>query len=270
MSPQKRLDPFSSSSGDITLRHDPAKLRILSRVVYCADGRCQRERTVFCPQKNKRLDVNVCQSCVRFDTFGLDSSTGKVDHIRCWPHPMHGHDNPKDDCQSPPLLAIDVMTQDVICVSPDCDLERLKTIMKEHGIGGVPVVDEHKIPVGFVSKKDLLGERIERVVSSRSDPINIRTAGGYLEQVDPSETERLSRVLVADVMTRRVQTLPVSGTISQAAGVMAEQDIDRLPVVAPDGEVIGLISAQDILRWLGEAGGYGGLAGAAEQKKLRI
>src|SRR4029079_18434500 len=51
-----------------------------------------------------------------------------------------------------------IMTTDVICVQPDVSIESVTRLLLERGISGVPVVDADGVPVGLVSKTDLLRE----------------------------------------------------------------------------------------------------------------
>ncbi|HSN97048.1 MAG TPA: CBS domain-containing protein, partial [Candidatus Nanopelagicales bacterium] len=45
-------------------------------------------------------------------------------------------------------------------------------------------------------------------------------------------------------------------SIAQAAGLMAYEGVHRLPVVDDDWQVVGVVSALDVLHWLGQRSGY--------------
>jgi len=57
-------------------------------------------------------------------------------------------------------------------------------------------------------------------------------------------------------MTPLTFTVDESTSLSQAASLMAYQQVHRAVVVSEDGMVIGMVSAIDILRWLGQRDGY--------------
>jgi CBS domain-containing protein len=59
-----------------------------------------------------------------------------------------------------------------------------------------------------------------------------------------------------DVMSPIVLALHESSNIGQAASLMAFEGVHRLPVVADGGEVVGILSALDVLRWFGRRSGY--------------
>ena len=50
-----------------------------------------------------------------------------------------------------------------------------------------------------------------------------------------------------DIMTKRVETLRQRDTIHFALTTMAENDISAIPVVSPDGKILGMISQRDII-----------------------
>lgn len=53
---------------------------------------------------------------------------------------------------------------------------------------------------------------------------------------------------VRDVMTREVLTLAPEATIAEAEERFARHDYDALPVLAPDGSLLGIVSKLDVLR----------------------
>ncbi len=53
------------------------------------------------------------------------------------------------------MRAADIMTTDVITISPDASVKKLAKLLSDHGISGVPVVDSDGKLVGIVSEGDL-------------------------------------------------------------------------------------------------------------------
>lgn len=129
------------------------------------------------------------------------------------------------------------MTTDVVCVSPDLPVEALAMLLLERGIGGVPVVDGDGVPIGVVSKTDL-----------------VRARRGLFD----------AGTTVGDIMMALAFTLPAHESIARASALMAFEGVHRIPVVSDEGKVAGLLSSLDVLRWLARHDGYlGQVPGAA-------
>ncbi len=69
------------------------------------------------------------------------------------------------------MRAMDVMTTNVITVSPDTSVQEVAKILSERSISGVPVVDAQNRLVGIVSEGDLL-HRVETGTERRPDRRN--------------------------------------------------------------------------------------------------
>lgn len=122
----------------------------------------------------------------------------------------------------------EVMSREVLCVTPDVPIESLVHLLVERRVSGVPVVDPSGHPVGVASKSDIAalkaGEEHGRVVS--------------------------------DIMMPIAFTVVESASLSQTAALMAYEGVHRIPVVSVTGQVIGIISALDVARWLARRDGY--------------
>jgi IMP dehydrogenase len=113
--------------------------------------------------------------------------------------------------------AEELIERKVVSVEPDATVSDVERLMIEHGIGGVPVVQEGKI-VGIVSRRDV------RAIVSRRGGENIQT-----------------------IMTRRPITAEENITMDRALEVMYTNKVERLPVVNAEGKLLGIITMQDLL-----------------------
>ncbi len=113
--------------------------------------------------------------------------------------------------------AEELIERKVVSVGPDATVSDVERLMIEHGIGGVPVVQEGKI-VGIVSRRDV------RAIVSRRGGENIQT-----------------------IMTRRPITAEENITMDRALEVMYTNKVERLPVVNAEGKLLGIITMQDLL-----------------------
>ena len=113
------------------------------------------------------------------------------------------------------------MTTRVICARRDVRLDTVVRLLVEHHIGCIPIVDDRGKPIGIVTKADL----IERGDSAR---------------------------IAADVMMPLAITLDERATVAHAATMMALEGFHHVMVVSASGALIGLVSSQDIVKWLAE------------------
>jgi CBS domain-containing protein len=117
----------------------------------------------------------------------------------------------------------EIMESDVVTVGDDASLEDAIEAMVDKSVGGVPVIDPDGIIVGMITERDI-----------------VRLMG-----------DSVSGVKVKDMMSRRVTTAPPSMPIDAAAKIMIASGFRRLPVVT-DSFVCGIITATDIMRYLGK------------------
>src|SRR5512140_2300319 len=131
----------------------------------------------------------------------------------------------------------DVMTRNVICVFEDFSVETLEATLLERDLTGVPVVDDDGKLVGFVAMTDIvraLHDRTEAAANSNE------LAWGFHEELEP----RTVRELMSPIAFELQESCPVA----QAVRLMAKQHIRRVPAVSEDGELVGIVTATDIVQ----------------------
>ena len=142
----------------------------------------------------------------------------------------------------------DIMSKDVITISPESSVEEAAKILSDNGISGLPVVKDGKL-VGIVSESDLI---IKDKKLHFPDYINVIGGIIYLESYKKfkNEFKKFIAVKVEDLMSEKVITVSPEDSIEDAATIMSEEDVNRLPVVEGDN-LVGIISRGDIVRDLG-------------------
>jgi CBS domain-containing protein len=95
-------------------------------------------------------------------------------------------------------------------------------LMKQHGVGGLPVVDNEDRVLAIVTERDVL-----RVFEVKAKGVE-----------------------VAALMTEKVVTAPSETTIIEAEREMVEKSFRRLPLVSK-GRLVGIVTAMDIVRFFG-------------------
>jgi len=147
------------------------------------------------------------------------------------------------------MNARDLMTTDVVKVTPETPLRDVAKTLLTHQISAVPVIDASGGLVGMVSEGDLVGrKRTER--ETRSEWWLMRLAEG-----EPLNSEFLAHLQSPLAVAREVMTSPVVAVsedtrIDEIAGLMATHRIKRLPVLR-DGHVVGIVRRADLLRTIG-------------------
>jgi len=130
-----------------------------------------------------------------------------------------------------------VMRRKVVTASSDMSLHDAATLMHEHGINGLPVVDEGGRVVGVVGIKDIL-----RVPYRSGDEIYIWT-GAPLTRI----AGYLRDMRVADIMARRPLCVQQTDVLSTVVGMMINQGIHPIPIVDKDARLVGVIGRADVL-----------------------
>ena len=110
------------------------------------------------------------------------------------------------------------MILDPVTLSENGLVKDALQLMKENGIGGIPVIDENRILMGIVTNRDLRFEK------NMNRPIR-------------------------EVMTTENVITTIDGTdLSKAEDILQQKKIEKLPVVDAQNKLIGLITYRDIIK----------------------
>ena len=144
-------------------------------------------------------------------------------------------------------LVSEVMTTDVLTFGPEDNVAEAMQILVERGIDGAPVVDADGAVVGMLSTADLIVQE-----SRLHFPTVISLLGATLELPSSKRhfDDDLRRVLgssVREVMQADPITIGVDDTVEEAATLMHDHDVSRLPVVG-DAGLAGIVARVAILR----------------------
>ncbi len=117
----------------------------------------------------------------------------------------------------------EIFTRSVVTAGPDESLAAVARRMQDHNVGTVVLVEEQR-PIGIVTDRDLA--------------LALGAQG-----VSPQAPAR-------KVMTQHVLAIPEDMGIHTATRFMRERGVRRLPIVDREDRVVGLVSLDDILRYL--------------------
>jgi IMP dehydrogenase len=113
--------------------------------------------------------------------------------------------------------AEDLIERNVVSVGPDATVSEVERLMNEHGISGVPVMENGRV-IGIVSRRD-----VRAIIPKRGNES------------------------IRKVMTEEPITADETINMETALEIMYTNKVERLPVVDAEGRLIGIVTMQDIL-----------------------
>ena len=140
----------------------------------------------------------------------------------------------------PTLTASDIMSREVITVASGDSIGAAATLMLEHGVSALPVLDDRAHVVGIISDYDLL-----------THPPSDSPRAWWLRLFDEEavcleEIARVRHLKVGDVMVRHVATLSDEAPLGVIASLMRRRKLRHVPIIH-DGKLVGIVSRGDLL-----------------------
>ena len=131
----------------------------------------------------------------------------------------------------------DVMTERVVAVRKDASFKEMIARMRNAHISAFPVVDQGGKVVGVVSEADMLNKEADQATSPG-------TIAGLLRF---RFHEKAAGVTAGELMSSPAVTIGPDAPVVEAARLMRDRRVKRLPVVNATGHLIGVISRADVL-----------------------
>ena len=130
----------------------------------------------------------------------------------------------------------EVMTTRVVAVRENASFKEMITKMRDFLVGALPVVDDAGKVIGVVSAADMLNKEADQA----SPP----AFADLLRFGDPAKA---AGVTAADLMTSPAVMIGPDEPVLEAARLMRDRRVKRLPVINTTGHLIGIISRTDAL-----------------------
>jgi CBS domain-containing protein len=146
------------------------------------------------------------------------------------------------------IKAKDIMTKEVITVSPQMEITEAANLLLEKRINGVPVVNTAGELVGILCQSDLIAQQ-----KSIPIPSLFTLLDGYIsltisKRMD-KEVKKIAAIKVAEAMTADPVTIDPETDIEKVAALMVEKNYHTLPVIDA-GKLVGILGKEDVLRTL--------------------
>jgi CBS-domain-containing membrane protein len=151
------------------------------------------------------------------------------------------------------LTAKDIMTKEVIAVTPDTSIEELADLLVNNRISGAPVVNAAGTLVGIVTENDLISRNkrlhIPTVVSFLDAAIYLESSKKFADEV-----KRVTATKVGDISVKKVVTISEDTSLTDIATIMSEKKVHILPVLKA-GKVVGIVGKRDVVKAVSQQAG---------------
>jgi CBS domain-containing protein len=140
------------------------------------------------------------------------------------------------------MRAQDVMTRQVICVNPETSLLETAERMAAANISGIPVINSQDKVIGVISEKDFLKK------------MGAEPSGSFMGVISQCLKNKGCVALpirgktAADIMSSPAVTVSPGRPLSEISRLFAEKQINRVPVVDPEGKILGIVSRADMVK----------------------
>jgi CBS domain-containing protein len=139
------------------------------------------------------------------------------------------------------------MSHNPILVRPQTPLKEAIQILAEKRISGLPVIDDAGKLVGIISETDLMWQE-----TGVTPPAYIMILDSVIYLQNPGTYERdLHKALgqtVGEVMSKNPVAISPDKSLREAAQLIQNHKVQRLPVLDNGGNVIGILTRGDIIR----------------------
>ncbi|UMY19738.1 HPP family protein [Methylobacterium organophilum] len=144
--------------------------------------------------------------------------------------------------RSGPATCASLLTRDVVAIAPDTPLREALQLLRRHHIKMLPVTDESARVLGVLTQTDLM----DKAEWHRKGP-RLGLARRLRLTVGQG---RAPHGCAADVMTTSVESLKPEMALAEVAVRMAQGPHHHLPVVGPEGRLLGVVSQTDLIATL--------------------
>jgi CBS domain-containing protein len=166
------------------------------------------------------------------------------------------------------MMLRDIMTRDVVYVTPDTPIADVVSILSGESITGVPVIAAHRV-VGVISASDIvdfagrnetelengqenwddIDDEMERELEAEMSPLELEEAeiADQIEDSSKDNVELFTEYTAGDLMTRKLCSLPSTTPLDKAARQMVRTGVHRL-LVMDDDRLVGIATSMDFLR----------------------
>lgn len=142
----------------------------------------------------------------------------------------------------------DIMTRELITVSPETEIVHATKLLLDNRINGVPVTDETGKLVGILCQSDLIAQQKKLPIPSFFTFLNGLIPMTSMKQIE-KQVQKITATTVAQAMTKNPVTVQPDTDIEEVAALMVDNNFHTIPVM-DEGQLVGIVGKEDILRTL--------------------
>ncbi len=146
------------------------------------------------------------------------------------------------------LKVKDIMTREIITVSPETEIVSAAKILLEKRINGLPVIDSSGRLAGVLCQSDLVAQQKNIPIPSVFTLLESYVPLTLIKRID-KEVEKIAALKVEQAMTSNPVTVGPETDIEDVAKLMVDKKYHTLPVMEGD-KVVGIVGKEDVLKTL--------------------
>ena len=135
------------------------------------------------------------------------------------------------------MRVLDLMTTEVVTVTAGMSLKEAARTMTDFGVSGLPVLDDGGRIIGIITEADFLARE-----AGRSEPRRRRLLDALFSEPQVADAETVEEAMTLDPIV-----IYPEASLTEAARVMVNHGVKRLPVVDAEGNLRGVISRADVV-----------------------
>ncbi|MFI6875533.1 CBS domain-containing protein [Streptomyces sp. NPDC050400] len=138
-----------------------------------------------------------------------------------------------------------VMVSEVVRAQYATPFKEIARLLNRHHISGLPVVDEEQRVIGVISETDLMARqaRAEEASSTAEHRFHLPVGRG-----SRTELRRARARTAGQLMSQPPVTAHADDSIAEAARIMAQHKVERLPVIDEEDRLVGIVTRRDLLQ----------------------
>lgn len=146
------------------------------------------------------------------------------------------------------LKASDIMTKDVIHVSPETEISQAAKLLLDKHLNGLPVLDQRGRLVGMICQSDLIFQQKKIPIPSVFTILDSVIPLSSPQRIE-KEVAKMAAIIVEQAMTPDPVFVGPDATLEEIATIMVREKLHTLPVVENE-KLVGIVGKEDVLRTL--------------------